>query len=252
MVIVTSTGAWFRCPAALGSVSDTSTVIVAAPDPLPLPFPFPFPFPDEDDDEEDELEATVLIWEITPGVADPSGSVIETLLPTATSLCSEASRSIVTTGVSELAVSTTDPAAADPPGTAPVPRPVTWIALGRNTAWPSGSDPVSRQPQVRLQQPQRVRGLAAEVIPARDRAQRGRGGVAEFHQVRVQFPHVAAGHALRQVTVGRDAPVQQHHRRLVGLVEHLSLPDDLPGLRQRGERLRPRAPRRRPAPAGAR
>ena len=89
----------------------------------------------------------MLIWEITPGVTDPSGSVIETLLPTATSLCSEASRSIVTTGVSELPVSTTAPAAADPPGTAPVPRPVTRIALGRNTAWPSGSDPVTVSPR---------------------------------------------------------------------------------------------------------
>ena len=95
----------------------------------------------------------MLIWEITPGVTDPSGSVTETLLPTATSVCSEASRSIVTTGVSELPVSTVAPAAAEPPGTAPVPRPVTWIAPGRNTAWPSGSVPVSVSPRCACSSP---------------------------------------------------------------------------------------------------
>ena len=95
----------------------------------------------------------MVIWEITPGVISPSGSVIDTLSPTATSVCIEASRSIVTTGVSELPVSTTDPAVAAPPGTVPVPSPVTWIAPGRNTAWPSGSVPVTLSPRCACSSP---------------------------------------------------------------------------------------------------
>ena len=41
VVIVTFTGAWFRLPAALGSVSDASTVIVAQDEPLPVPLAVP-------------------------------------------------------------------------------------------------------------------------------------------------------------------------------------------------------------------
>ena len=49
---------------------------------------------------------------------------------------------MVTTGVVEEAVSTTDPGAAVPPGTVPVPRPVISAADGKNTAWPRPRIPV--------------------------------------------------------------------------------------------------------------
>src|SRR3984885_2200038 len=155
VVIVTCTGTWVRLPAAFGSVSDTTTVIVAALDPLlpelgPLEFE---PLADDEDDEEDEEDVAVLTEEITPVVTDPSGRVTETLLPTATSVCMEASRFIVTTGVSELPVSTVAPAAAEPPGTAPVPSPVIWIAPGRNTACPSGRVPVWVSPRCACSSP---------------------------------------------------------------------------------------------------
>ena len=142
MVIVTSTGAWFRCPAAFGWVSETSTVIVAPlPDPLPEPFPGPAP-----DDEGDDV-ATFDTCVIAPGVTAPSGSVTATLSPAVTSPCSEASRAIVTTGVTDVAVSTTEPAVAGAPGTTPVPSAFTCAGPGRNTTSPSGSVPVTASPR---------------------------------------------------------------------------------------------------------
>ncbi len=82
----------------------------------------------------------------------------------------------------------------------------------------------------------RVGRLPRVVIPA------GRGdiraaGVAEVHQVVVELGHVLAGGPLIQGPPVRDAAVQQHHRGAVaGLVQHLPLPDHLPGRRQPGQR----------------
>src|SRR5262249_45772104 len=133
VVISTVTGAWFSFPAAFGWVSETSTVTVAdvpVPEPpepeLPEPeLPEPAaPESEPDDEEEDDEEATRLICEITPGVTLPSGSVMLTWSPSLTSDCWAASRSMVTTGVVEDAVSTCDPGVAGPPSAAVLPRAV--------------------------------------------------------------------------------------------------------------------------------
>ena len=117
--------------------------MIVAPPPDPLPEPFPLP---DDEDDEDDV-ATFDTCVITPGVTAPSGSVTATLSPALTSPCSEASRSIVTTGVTDVAVSTTEPAVAGAPGTTPVPSAFTCAGPGRNTAWPSGSVPVTASPR---------------------------------------------------------------------------------------------------------
>lgn len=72
--------------------------------------------------------------------------MIDTGSPACTSVCRLASRSMVTTGVVDDAVSTTVPAVAAPPRTTFVPYAVTSIAPGRNTACPRSSDPVSVPP----------------------------------------------------------------------------------------------------------
>ena len=71
------------------------------------------------------------------------------------------------------------------------PSPVTWIAPGRNTAWPSGS--VAGHGHARAwpaAAPAAYAVSSAEVVPARARAQLRAGGIAELHQVRVQLGHV--------------------------------------------------------------
>jgi hypothetical protein len=92
MVIVTVTGAEFSFPAALGCFSDASTVIVAPvppeafsepPEELFGELPALSPLPEL---PEGEL-ATLLIWEITPGVVAPSGRVMLTGSPAFTSDC---------------------------------------------------------------------------------------------------------------------------------------------------------------------
>ena len=92
--------------------------------------------------------ATRPTWVTTPGVMLPSGSVMLTRSPSFTSDCSDGSRSIVTIGVIEVAVSTTDPAVAWPPSDVVLPRPVTSAGPGRNAAWPSGSVPVTVRPSL--------------------------------------------------------------------------------------------------------
>src|SRR5580693_6716857 len=112
----TVTGAWSRALAADGSVSVTVTGIVALP-----------AVPD----------ATVPTEEIFPGVPAPSGSVMVTASPAATSGSWAVLRGIVTTCWSEVAASTGP--AAGPPGLPSTS--LTRIAFGSNTTDPSGSDP---------------------------------------------------------------------------------------------------------------
>src|SRR5580658_9749508 len=134
VVIVTSTGAWFRPPAAFGSLSATCTAIVAElsdPELLELS-----ELPDPPDEELPGTVATAATCATTPGVMAPSGRVMDTCSPSLTSVCCAGSRAILATGVVEEAVSTTDPGVAVPPGTVPAPRPVISAADGKNTAWP--------------------------------------------------------------------------------------------------------------------
>ena len=92
--------------------------------------------------------ATRPTWVTTPGVVRPSGSVMLTGSPSFTSDCMAGSSWMVTTGVVEVAVSTTTPAVAGPPSTVLVPSPVISARPGRNTAWPSGRVPVTVRPSL--------------------------------------------------------------------------------------------------------
>jgi len=92
--------------------------------------------------------ATLLTDDTTPRVVEPFGRVTLTGCPACTSLCRLASRSMVTTGVVDDAVRTTDPDAAAPPSTVFVPYPVTSIAPGRSTTAPRSSDPVWVSPSL--------------------------------------------------------------------------------------------------------
>ena len=79
----------------------------------------------------------------TPGVTAPSGRVTATLSPGLISACWAASRLIVTTGVTEVAVMIVPEAAAPSDASSFVTR----SAAGLNTTWPSGRLPVTGRPR---------------------------------------------------------------------------------------------------------
>ena len=124
-MIATLTGAWSRLPVAAGSVGTASTWIVDPPCPE---------------------DATLLTYEIRPGVVWLSGSVMLTASPTSTSPCRAASSSIVTWRAVELTVST---------GPAMTPEPMPTLAItavtrtgpDSNATEPSSSSPVTLSPR---------------------------------------------------------------------------------------------------------